>query len=202
MMKLSRFRTIYIRVCRIADHSGTQDRLYGRRVRTVQVLDEIVLPNSNTAEMCEAFVSRVRSWGPLVPSYTVRLYGDAAGAARSTAGHSDYEIIRQFYQTAPDFHVSYHNKSSNPLVRDRVNAVNAMLCNNQGERRLLVNPCCKQLIRDLERVNWKADSHDNLLPQLDKTNPGLTHVSDALGYLIESEFGLRQSGGPKSTLLL
>src|ERR1022692_2340092 len=64
------------------------------------------------------------------------------------------------------------------------------------------DPCCKQLIRDLERVSWKADSNDNLLPQLDKTNPGLTHVSDALGYLIESEFALRQMGGPKSTLLL
>jgi len=178
-------------VCQIEDQSGVQDRLYGRRVRMVQVLDEIVLPNSNTAEMCEAFVSRVRSWGRFVQPYTVRLYGDAAGAARSTAGHSDYEIIRQFFRTQPDFHVSYHSKSSNPAVRDRVNAVNAMLCNHQGERRLLVNPRCKQLIRDLERVSWKADSHDNLLPQLDKTNPGLTHISDALGYLIETEFGLR-----------
>ena len=46
------------------------------------------------------------------------------------------------------------------------------------------------LIRDLERVSWKADSKNNLLPQLDKTNPGLTHVSDALGYLLEGQFGL------------
>jgi hypothetical protein len=151
--------------------------------------------------MCEEFARRVRSWGQFAPPYNVRLYGDAAGEARSTAGHSDYEIIRQFFRTEPDFRVSYHNTSSNPLVRDRVNAVNAMLRNNEGERRLLVNPCCKQLIRDLERVSWKADSHDNLLPQLDKTNPGLTHVSDALGYLIESEFGLRQVGGPRSTVL-
>ena len=65
-----------------------------------------------------------------------------------------------------------------------------------------MNPCCKQLICDLERVSWKADSHDNLLPQLEKRNPALTHVSDALGYLIESEFALRQMGGPRSTLLL
>jgi hypothetical protein len=98
--------------------------------------------------------------------------------------------------------VSHHVRSSNPAVRDRVNAVNAMLCNHQGERRLLVNPCCKQLIRDLERVSWKADSNDNLLSQLDKTNPGLTHVSDALGYLIEAEFGLRQRGGPRLTQIL
>ena len=132
---------------------------------------------------------------------TVRLYGDAAGASRSTAGQSDYEIIRQFFRTEPDFRVTYHYKSSNPLVRDRVNAVNSMLHNNERERRLLVNPCCKQLIRDLERVSWKADSNENLLPQFDKTDPGLTHVSDALGYLIDSEFALRQMGGPKSSVL-
>jgi hypothetical protein len=51
-----------------------------------------------------------------------------------------------------------------------------------------------------ERVSWKADSHANLLPQLDKTNPGLTHVPDALGYLMEAEFGLRPSGGPPGHL--
>jgi len=124
----------------------------------------------------------------------------SAGAARSTSGHSDYEIIRRFFRTQPDFHVSYHN-SPNPLVRDRVNAMNGVLRNSQGERRLLVSPRCKHLIRDLERVSWKADGHDNLLPQLDKTNPELTHSTDALGYLIDTEFGLRQQGGPKSTIL-
>jgi hypothetical protein len=189
-------------VCRIEDRTGLQDRLSGRHVRIVQVLDEILLPNSNTREMCEEFVNLVRSWGRFAPPYKVRLYGDATGEARSTAGQSDYEIIRRFFRTETDFKVTYHNKSSNPPVRDRVNAVNAMLCNNEGERRLLMNPCCKQLIRDLERVSWKADSNANLLPQFDKTNPGLTHVSDALGYLIESEFALRQMGGPGSTLLL
>jgi hypothetical protein len=131
----------------------------------------------------------------------VRVYGDAAGSARSTAGHSDYEIVRQFFRTQPEFKVTHHVKSSNPAVRDRVNAVNSLLCNHEGEKRLGVHPRCKQLIRDLERVSWKADGHDNLLSQLDKTNPALTHVSDALGYLLEAEFGLRQSGGPRSTYI-
>jgi hypothetical protein len=36
------------------------------------VLTEIVLPNSNTAEMCEAFVDRRHP-------YAVLIYGDAAG---------------------------------------------------------------------------------------------------------------------------
>jgi hypothetical protein len=186
-------------VCQIEDQSSVEDRRYGRSLRMVQVLEEIVLPNSNTAEMCERFVNRVRSWGRSPQPHTLRIYGDASGAARSTAGRSDYEIIRQFFRTQPDFQVSYHVGSCNPAVRDRVNAVNGMLCNQQGQRRVWVNPCCKQLIRDLERVSWKADSHDNLLPQLDKTNPGMTHVSDALGYLIEAEFGLRHRGGPRGT---
>src|SRR4051812_45537940 len=108
-------------VCQIEDHSTVQDLAYGRRQRVVSVVDEIVLPNSNTAAMCEAFAARVRSWGPAQP-YTVRLYGDAAGSARSTVGHSDYEIVRQFFRTQPEFKVTYHVKSSNPAVRDRVNA--------------------------------------------------------------------------------
>ena len=81
-------------VCRIEDLSSAQDRRYGRSLKMVQVLDEIVLPDSSTEQMCEAFVSRVRSCGP--QPYTVRLYGDAAGEARSKSGHSDYEIIRRF----------------------------------------------------------------------------------------------------------
>jgi hypothetical protein len=50
-------------VCQIEDQSGMEDRRYGRSLRAVQALEEIVLPDSNTAEMCEAFVSRVRSSG-------------------------------------------------------------------------------------------------------------------------------------------
>jgi hypothetical protein len=49
-------------VYQIEDQSGVGDRRYGRSLRMVQVLD-VVLPNSHTAEMCEAFASRVRNWG-------------------------------------------------------------------------------------------------------------------------------------------
>jgi hypothetical protein len=186
-------------IVQIEDHSTTEDRYCGRRAVTVRVLDEIVLLNSNTAEMCQAFLNRIQGWSNGSSPTTLRVYGDAAGSARSTAGRSDYEIIREFFRTASGFKVSYHNKASNPHVRDRVNAVNALLCNSQGDRRLLIDPRCKRLIRDFEHIIWKADAHENLLPQLDKTNPELTHASDALGYLVESEFGLRQNGGPRST---
>jgi hypothetical protein len=90
-------------VCQIENQSGVEDWRYDRSLRMVQVLEEIVLPNSNTAEMCEAFASRVRSWGRCGQPINVRIYGDAAGAARSTAGRSDHEIIRQFFRTQPTF---------------------------------------------------------------------------------------------------
>ena len=42
---------------------------------------------------------------------------------------------------------------------------------------------------------WKADGHGNVGAQVDKSDPELTHVSDALGYLVEREFGLRVAAG-------
>jgi hypothetical protein len=188
-------------LCQIEDQSTIDDLLRGRQQKQIHVLEEIVLPNSNTLAMCEAFVDRLRRRRELIQPYTVKVFGDAAGSARSTAGRSDYEIIKQFFRTQSDFKVSFHIRTSNPAVRDRINAVNAMLCNNEGERRLSIAPSCKELIRDLERVSWKADSHENLLPQLDKTNPSLTHVSDALGYLVEQECGFRETGGPRPTYI-
>lgn len=42
--------------------------------------------------------------------------------------------------------------NANPAVKDRVNAVNAMLCNTYGERRLLVNTnACPKFTQCLER---------------------------------------------------
>jgi hypothetical protein len=49
-------------IVQVEDHSTTEDRYYGRRAVTVRVLDEIVLPDSNTAEMCQAFLNRIQSW--------------------------------------------------------------------------------------------------------------------------------------------
>jgi hypothetical protein len=40
-------------------------------------------------------------------------------------------------------------------------------------------------------VSWKADSNDNLLGQLDKSNPALTHVSDALDYHSVKSYTIR-----------
>ena len=73
--------------------------------------------------------------------------------------------------------------------------MNAMLCSTMGERRLLVDPGCNELRKDLQQVVWKADIAGNLTGDIDKSDKRRTHVSDALGYLVEEEFGLRGFAG-------
>jgi hypothetical protein len=76
-----------------------------------------------------------------------------------------------------------------------VNCVNARLRNHAGEHRLIVDPKCKHLILDFERVHWKSDTHGNTLADIDKSDPDRSHVSDALGYMIAYEFSMRSKAG-------
>jgi len=86
-------------------------------------------------------------------------------------------------------------------VKDRVNCVNAKLRNHAGERHLLVDPSCKQLIQDFERVHWKTDLNGNALSDIDKSDQMRSHASDALGYMIAKEFGMRPKGGAMPGLM-
>jgi len=47
----------------------------------------------------------------------------------------------------------------------------------------------------LERVHWKSDANGNTLTEIDKSDPQRSHVSDALGYMIAYEFGMRGKAG-------
>ena len=111
------------------------------------------------------------------------------GKSRSSATRTDWQIVRDFLNRHRDlYQPSYRVGSSNPAVRDRVNCVNARLRNQAGHRRLTINPQCKQLIKDFERVHWKTDPSGNTLNDIDKSDVSRTHLSDALGYMIAKEF--------------
>ena len=85
-------------------------------------------------------------------------------------------------------------------MKDRINCVNAMLCHQAGDRRLWIDPKCKHLILDFERVHWKTGSDGNALVNIDKSDPARTHVSDARGYMVAREFGMQPAFGEKATL--
>lgn len=185
--------------------------LYGRdRSADVQlnVIDEIFLNDSNTYQVCEEFLARMErilkneNQGTKVH---VIVYGDPAGNARhSNATRTDWNIIKDFLARHPDkFTFSMRVRTAAPPVKDRVNSVNAMCANATGVRRLLVQERCKELIRDLEEVSWKKSPAGVLTPELDKkTDPMRTHMSDALGYLIEKEFGGYPHPGERSGVIV
>lgn len=176
----------------------------------VTVLEELYLPDCSTHEACAVFDERAEKyrarlggseWNPV--AMAVNVYGDASGANRQHAGPSDWAIIKDYAKRVSNrFKMDFRLRSANPAVKDRVAAVNATLCNAAGERRLIISPAAKELIADLERVQWKADSAGNLRSELDGSDMKRTHISDALGYLVEKEFGLREKGGWGSTRIV
>jgi hypothetical protein len=99
------------------------------------VLDELILPDSNTVAACEEFVERIRPCTSMSSMpLQVRLYGDATGNGRHTSSsRTDWQLVRDFLKRYP-YGVTSHVPDSNPPVKDRVNCVNAMLCNQAGER--------------------------------------------------------------------
>ena len=183
-------------IAQVVDASSEQERLRGIQRKRINVLDELYLRDSNTPAACEAFYSLCR---PLIDrhgSIAVHIYGDASGSARQTASagaKSDWDAVREFLKLHPEVRGQTFIRRANPLVRDRVAAVNGAMRNQVGEKSCFVSPRCVRLIKDLEQVTWKDGG-----AELDKTRDSdLTHISDALGYLIERELG-RQGTGYRS----
>jgi len=124
---------------------------------TFYIHDEVFLPNSDTYKMVNKLKEKGYTGGVVIP--------DSTGANRKTSGKSDHQILKEAGFTIP--------RVFNPFVTDRVNNVNRLLMAN----RIIINPKCKKLIGDLEKVTWKNESLDQKGASKD-----LTHISDALGY--------------------
>jgi len=151
------------------------------KLKEIYFIDELYIKNSNTIDCCQEFKTRF-------PNHRsgIELYGDATGRARHADSNiTNWKIIENELSA---YGIRTHVPTSNPSERDRINAVNGMICNSKGIRRVYINPNkCKNLIRDLEQVPYKEGT-----TQIDKSNLQLTHSSDAAGYFIESEFSLNK----------
>ena len=109
------------------------------------------------------------------PDHRIYVYPDASGGARSTnASRTDIQILESYG-------FSNQSSASNPPVRDRVAAVQALLENGKGEVRFRVATTCKRSIECLELQSY------NERGEPDK-DAGYDHMNDALGYLIWREF--------------
>lgn len=105
------------------------------------------------------------------PDRRVYAYPDASGGNRSTnAAQTDIQILETY---------GFSNQSgrSNPAVRDRVAAVQAVLENGKGQVRLQVTKNCKRTIECLELQSYTEKGDPD-------KDAGYDHMNDALGYAI------------------
>lgn len=103
--------------------------------------------------------------------HPIQIFPDASGANSSSknASESDLSILRQ-----AGFVIRVN--ATNPAIADRVNAVNALILNGAGERRLKINTNrCPHLADGLEQQAYDK----NGMP--DKSS-GVDHLNDAGGY--------------------
>ena len=131
-------------------------------------IDEIILPTSNTDEMAAEVVRR---YGLNGRNDHITIYPDPAGSQRKTSAHgrTDIGILRE-----AGFNV--YALSAHPLVRDRINIMNARFESASGERTAFVGSACKQSISAYERLVYRDGSNDP-----DKIG-GYDHIVDATGY--------------------
>ena len=120
------------------------------------------------------------------PQQQVYIYPDASGGSRSTnASQTDIQILESYG-------MSNQSPRSNPPVRDRVAAVQALLENGKGQVRLQVAQGCRRVIECLE-LQCYSDKGE---PDKDA---GFDHMNDALGYLVWREFNPLHAGAGRST---
>ncbi len=115
------------------------------------------------------------------PRKTIMCYPDAtATGTRTSASESDRAQLNQagFIDMSP---------MGNPRVQDRVNSVNALILNGNGERRLLINrERCPILSSCLLQQSYDARSGEP------EKKSGFDDFNDSLGYLANCLFPIKR----------
>jgi hypothetical protein len=148
------------------------------------VLRSLSFTHTHTETMLDKLDEELARLFGTVPA--IIFYGDYAGKKHtSNSDKSDWQMIGDHYK-----HLGgrYEERTKScRSIRGRVAALNARLCNAAGEVKMYIDPSCKALIRDFERVGWKS----NGMELDDQKDDLLTHTSDALSYYADYEFPIR-----------
>jgi phage terminase large subunit len=153
-----------------------------RQGQDLYVIDELYLNDTHTGEIADELRRRY-------PMSQIIAYPDPAGSARKTSsgGLTDHAILRNagFTVKAP----SRHN-----AVKDRINSLNARLCNANGVRHLFIDSGCKYTLESLEKYAYKPGT---LVP--DKGGKyDFSHMFDAMSYAVDFMFPLKQEHEPQA----
>lgn len=138
------------------------------------VFAEVIVEGARTDEVMAEFFDR----GIITKGKLYEIYGDASGKARHTSSkRSDYEIIKESLDRE-GINYEYKVPLSNPAIRTRHNAVNALCRNEAGQTRLFIHNC-PTLDEGLRLTAFKKGG--NIVEDDSKR---YQHVTTALGYAI------------------
>ena len=142
----------------------------------LHIIDEVVLRNTNTDEICQALREKY-------PGKKIFIYADPAGKQRRTSArdNTDHTIITQWG-------MELRSPRAHPLVKDRINAVNRLLCNAEEQRHLFVDPKCKESREALSKQQYKPGTN---IPIKD-AEFGYDGVNDGIGYAVSYLYPLRK----------
>ena len=134
--------------------------------KSLHAIDEISIYGSNTNEMCDEIKARY-------PNQSIIVFPDPSGIQRKTSanGRTDISILQN-----AGFKVLHRPR--HPAVRDRINSMNSLLKNADGERRFFVDPKCRNLIQALQRYVYKSGTQ---IPDKGKWD----HIFDSASYAVE-----------------
>ena len=147
------------------------------------VIGEVYIPrNSNTPAVCRRLV---QDWGK--HEGIIKVYGDSTGGLRGSAKvqGTDWDLVREEFK-APFGNRIYYRIPANPGERARINATNSRLLSHSGAIRLMVDPGkAPHVVKDFEGVRLLEGGSGEISK---KADPDLTHLSDAIGYHIFTEY--------------
>lgn len=154
-----------------------------------RIYKELILEGSAAIpDMCQFFYEqhpdhRAEIW----------IFGDATGKRREhQTGKSDYTMILNEMR---HYGVPFKLKvpESNPPIPDRINAINHVMRDEDGENRFEIDPDCLELIGDFEQV--LRDGRGGIKKSSNRKDLYFkrTHTSDAAGYWVVYQEPVRRA---------
>jgi hypothetical protein len=124
-----------------------------------------------------------RRLASLYGDFFIHIFGDSSGnvGTTSNAGETDYAQMADVLSEL-DVAFTIDTDAHNPVVKDRVENVNRLLCDGTGRVRLTYDPDRAPLLAlDFGIVGWST-SPNGKGKLTGHGNPNATHSSDGLGY--------------------
>lgn len=151
-----------------------------RRGEKFLLLDEIVLTSAVSKQSAIEFVDKFKDH----KNKHVLIYGDPAGRAGEKHGHSSDYLDIEGVLRSNNWTFTRKVKPAAPAIKDRQNAVRAMIQTADKVRTLFVNPVtAKYCDKGLSTVQLQKGSTF----QEDQTNK-YQHITTAIGYCVDVEW--------------